>query len=128
MGILLCWTYPSEAPGFFESADKISDYSGQICTKNSELIVKNRLISYIQEIQFSSIIKKTRVLTQKFMREKICGMTFNMYCHVFLIIFPNFLFIWKKKFAPFGIPSFAYTRGHALRRLWNPNPQLFNFI
>ena len=94
--IMLCWTEPSEALGFFESVDKISDYSGQICTKNSELIVKNRLISYIQKVRFSSIIKKTRVLKQKSIGEKICGMTFNMYHHVFLIIFPNFLFTWKK--------------------------------
>ena len=26
---------PSEALGFFESVDEISDYSGHICTKNS---------------------------------------------------------------------------------------------
>ena len=74
------------------TVNKISDYSGQICTKNSEFVVKNRLISYIPKIRFSSIIKKSRVLTQKFMGEKIWGMTFNMYYHVFLIIFPNFLF------------------------------------
>ena len=92
----------------FESIDKFSDYSGHICTKNSQLIVKNRLISYIQKIRFSSLIKKTRVLIQKCMGEKICEMTFNMYCHVFLTIFPNFLFKWKKKFVHCGIPSFAY--------------------
>ena len=60
--------------------------------KNRELIVKNRLISYLQKIRFSSIIKKTRVLNQKCMAEKICGTTFNIYLHAFLIIFPNFLF------------------------------------
>ena len=38
--------------------------------QNKELIVKNLLISYLQKIGFSSIIKKTRVLTQKFMEEK----------------------------------------------------------
>ena len=82
----------TEALGFFESVDKISDYSRPICTKNIELIEKKRLISYIKKIRFSSYIKKTRVLTQKFMGEKICGMTFNMYCGVFSIIFPTFLF------------------------------------
>ena len=40
--------------------------------------------------------KKTRVLTQKFMQEKICGTTFNMYWHVFSITFVNLLFKWKK--------------------------------
>ena len=34
------------------------------------LIVKTRLILYNKKILFSSIIKKTRVLTQKFMQEK----------------------------------------------------------
>ena len=42
------------------------------------------------------------------MEEKLCAMTFNMYWHVFLIVFPNFLFKWKKSFAHCGIPSFAY--------------------
>ena len=65
--------------GFFESVDKILDYSGQIFTKNRELIVKNGLISYFQKIRFSLIIKRTRFLTQNFMEEKICGTTFNMY-------------------------------------------------
>ena len=74
--ILLCWTQPSEALGFFESVDKISDYSGQICTKNRELIVKNRLISYLQKIRFPSIIKKnyssdTKIYGRKNMRNDI---------------------------------------------------------
>ena len=114
---------PFEALGFFESLDKISDYSGQIFTKNREMIVKNRFISYLQKIRFNSIIKKTRVLTQKFMDEKICGMTFNMYCHVFFIIFPNFLFKWKKLVRALRYPLFCLL-GHALRRFWNPKPQL----
>ena len=92
------------------SFDKISDYSGQICTKNSELIIKNRLISNLQKIRFSSIIKETRVLTQKFMGEKLCGMTLNTYYHVFLIIFSEFFYLNEKKSLRIAVSPLLPTR------------------
>ena len=81
------------------------------------------------KILFSSIIERTRVLTQKCMKGKICGTTCNIYWHVSLIIFPIFLFKWKKNVRASRYPLFCLL-GHALRRLWDPVPQLvfYSFI
>ena len=108
--ILLCWT--------------ISDYSGQICMKNRELIVKNRLISYLQKIWFSSIIKKKLEfwhinLWKTKYAERHLTCTDKFFWSFILIIYLNE----KKTFAHYSIPSFAHY-GHTLRWLWNPVPKL----
>ena len=61
---------------FFESVDTSSDYSGQICTKNRELIVKNRLISLLPKNTIFFDYKKnyssdTKIYAGKNMRNDI---------------------------------------------------------
>ena len=45
--------------------------------------------------------------------QKICKTTFNMYWHVFLIIFPNYLFKWKKKRSRIAVSPLLPTKPRA---------------
>ena len=62
--------YPKSTRPSAKFVYEILDYSLQISTKNREFIVKNQLISYLQKIQFSSIIKKTKFWRKNSWRKK----------------------------------------------------------
>ena len=62
--------------------------------RKTALIVKNRLILYLQKIRFSPIIKKIQFWHKNVWKEKYAE-RHSICTDMFLTIFSNFLFKWK---------------------------------